>query len=91
MEFVLIKINSPEWETMWNWVAAHPINQGIDDPSTALNEGESWQYMGSYKQGTKVISSFRHRIHPTTNNLALLNYSHVDFNTESVEREYKLS
>jgi hypothetical protein len=64
MEMVLIKVASPEWEYMWNWLASHPINEGLKTPSIALNENEAWQYMGSFKQNDKVIHSFRHRCHP---------------------------
>ena len=90
MELVLIKIGCPDWDIMWEWIAAHPINDGLEDRSTALYEGEAWQYTGSYKQGNKLISSFRHRNHPTTNSLALLSYTHESFNPESIERTYKL-
>ena len=64
MDLALIKKNSPEWEYLWNWLASHPINVGLEAPSVALNEGEAWEYMGSFKQGDRMIHSLRHRCHP---------------------------
>jgi hypothetical protein len=64
MEMVLIKVGSPEWETMWNWLNDHPINEGLDKPSMAYHEGQMWQYTGSFKQNNKMIHSFRHLSHP---------------------------
>lgn len=70
MEFVLIKRESAEWNHMWDWVAKHPLNEGMQEPTVALNElnGEAWQYMGSYrgKDGT-MVHEFRHRSHPKDN------------------------
>lgn len=64
MEMVLIKQDSQEWERMWDMVANHPINEGIEHPSVALINGEAWQYMGSFKQDNRIIHEFRHREHP---------------------------
>jgi hypothetical protein len=69
MEMILIKIDSPEWVYMWDWLGNHPINQGLEDPKLAPNNGEVWQYMGSYKNKKDVIHEFRHRNHPVTNDL----------------------
>lgn len=91
MKLVLLKPNSPEWDFAWNWVASHPLNEGIEDPSTALNEGQAWQYMGSYYNGSdKLISEFRHRIHPKTGETQKLSIEHPEFNIESFEKSYKL-
>lgn len=70
MEFILIKPDSNEWNKMWEWVAKHPLNEGITEPTVALNElnGEAWQYMGSYRsKDGRVVSEFRHRSHPIDN------------------------
>ena len=67
MKLILILPNSPEWDYMWNWLENHPINASLSEPTTALNENEAWQYMGSFKQGERVIHEFRHRNHPLTN------------------------
>jgi hypothetical protein len=64
MEMVLIKVGSPEWEYMWNWLASNPINEGLKTPSIALNENEAWQYKGSFKQGERMVHSFTHLCHP---------------------------
>lgn len=65
MEFVLIKENSNEWNEMWGWLASHPLNEGLEEPMVALNDGEAWQYMGSYRgNGNSVVHEFRHRFHP---------------------------
>jgi len=64
MEMVLIKKDSQEWNNMWDKLASHPINEDIENPSLSVNEGEAWQYMGSYRQDTRVIHEFRHRNHP---------------------------
>jgi hypothetical protein len=68
MEMILIEQKSPEWDSMWKWVAEHPINENIEHPTVALNDesGEAWQYMGSFRQKNKVIHEFRHRHHPKT-------------------------
>jgi len=90
MELVLLKIGSAEWEYAWEWLANHPINEGLEDPSTATNENESWMYMGSYKQKDKVISEFRHRNHPKINGLSKLSVEHPSFNEESISKKFKL-
>ena len=66
MEYILIKKDTTEWEYMWNWLANHPLNKGLEYPEYAENNGEMWQYMGSFKQKDKVIHELRHRQHPTT-------------------------
>lgn len=75
MEFILIKQDCLEWEYIWNWMGNHPINEGLPDPKDALNpiNGEQWAYMGSFKQGNKIIHMVRHRLHPTTNRIESLN------------------
>jgi hypothetical protein len=64
MEMILIKRDSQEWNNMWDNLAIHPINEGIEEPSVALNESEGWQYMGSFRQDNRIIHEFRHRNHP---------------------------
>lgn len=61
---VIIKRDSDEWNRMWEWLSKHPINEGIDEPTIAFNEGEIWQYMGSFRnKDNRVIHTFRHRCH----------------------------
>ncbi len=74
MNFILIEVGSPEWDLMWKWLEDHPINKGLENPTTALNEsnGEAWMYMGSYQQDGKLLHDFKHRCHPMTNELKRL-------------------
>lgn len=86
MQYVLIKPDSNEWNAMWQWVAEHPLNAGIDEPTVALNElnGEAWQYMGSYRgKGGAVVSEIRHRSHPIDNERKYLKYLHENEIPES--------
>lgn len=89
MEFVLLKIGSPEWEYIWNWLENHPINAGIEQPSVALNDGEAWQYIGSYRNGNTVVSELRHRKHPLTNRLELLSLKH-EITDDAIEKKYRV-
>lgn len=89
MEFVLLKIGSPEWEELWQWLASHPINQGLTEPSVALNENEAWQYTGTYKQGKIGISDLRHRNHPVTNRIEVLSYKH-EIKDDSIEKKFRV-
>jgi hypothetical protein len=85
MELVLIKENSVEWVTMWEKVATHPVNEGLENPKEAFNEGESWQYMGSLKEKDKVIHQLRHRKHPVTQNLYnLVFYASDNFSEDDI-------
>lgn len=91
MELILIEPNSPEWDFMWNWLSNHPINENIEEPSVAQNNGESWQYMGSFKQEERVIHEFRHRNHPATNLIQNLKVHASDaFTNEQIKKAYKL-
>jgi hypothetical protein len=78
MEMVLIKQDSQEWERMWEMVSNHPINEGIEHPSIAMNNGEGWQYMGSFKQSNRIIHEFRHRFHPKFQRREYLKFSASD-------------
>lgn len=84
MELVLIIENTTEWDYMWNWLAQHPINDGIENPTLALHEGEVWQYMGSHKLDKKVIHTFRHRLHPVTNTTQNISVKASDTMDESM-------
>ena len=85
MEFILIKKDCPEWDYIWNWIANHPINKDLPDPMDALNEGEQWQYIGSFKHNDKVIHSMRHRYHPVTQGVKNLSLTASEaMNDESI-------
>ncbi len=92
MELVIIEMDSPEWEYMWNWLAEHPINKDLNNPSLATNNGEAWQYMGSYKLKNKVIHSFRHKFHPLTNRVENLSLNASDsFDVNQIKKSFKIS
>ena len=91
MEFVLLKIGSPEWERIWNWLENHPLNRGLEQPSIALNENEGWQYVGSYRLKDKLISDFRHRKHPLTGKLETLSIAAEEvIGDEQIEKKYRM-
>lgn len=64
MEMIFIKRDSQEWNNMWKVLSDHPINENLSEPTLAFNNGEVWQYLGSYKNKDVVIHEFRHRNHP---------------------------
>ena len=55
-----------EWGYMWDSLAQHPINAGLDEPRSAENGDESWEYMGSSIYDAQPKHAFRHRCHPKT-------------------------
>jgi hypothetical protein len=91
MDLVIIERDTPEWDYMWEWLEAHPINEGIEEPRLALNNNELWQYMGSYRQDNKVIHSFRHREHPRDNQRKNLTcYASDKFTDEQIYKVIKV-
>lgn len=91
MELVLIEPDSPEWLFMWDWLAKHPLNKDIELPMVAMNQGQAWQYMGSYKQKERVIHTFRHRNHPTTGSIQTTSVAASDNLTqEQINKIFRL-
>lgn len=91
MEFIIVEINSKEWNYMWDWLKNHPINNGLEQPDVALNGNEAWQYMGSYKQGDKVLHEFRHRNHPLTNKVERISlYCSDEFTQDQIKKSFKI-
>jgi hypothetical protein len=91
MDLVLIKLDSPEWNYMWKWLADHPINDGLDEPGIVDYKGEQWQYMGSLKQGDKIIHQFRHRNHPVTESVQNVSVvASAELTEEQIHRKDKL-
>jgi hypothetical protein len=85
MELILLKEGCAELEWLWNWLAVHPINEGIADPCLATNEGQSWQYLGTFRHNGKVVHELRHRKHQKTNTKVDLKVSASPlFNEESI-------
>jgi len=89
MDIVLLKKDSVEWVVIWDILAKHPINDGLDEPKIAYNDGESWQYMASYKQGDNVIHEFRHKKHPKTNDVYRVNFNNK-VSDNSIEKIIKV-
>lgn len=88
MRYIIIKEGTREWERIWEWLAEHPINKGIEDPTLAINEGEVWQYMGTFVGKDDVaISEFRHRMHPLDNSRKVLKMLHeTSISNEDIEQ-----
>lgn len=94
MEMLLIKEDSNEWQYIWNWLAEHPLNDGLDNPSEAENElnGEKWQYVGSFREDMRIVHTLRHRSHPKDNDRYMLNLSASDEITgEDILKEFKIN
>ena len=66
MDFVILKRDSQEWINLWDKLSKHPINENIEEPNVALNNGETWQYLSSFLNEGKLVHELRHRNHPTT-------------------------
>jgi hypothetical protein len=91
MDLVIIERETAEWNYMWEWLENHPINEDIEEPRLALNNGELWQYMGSYRQDNKYLSEFRHREHPRTNKIEKIVFEHKEpIKAESISKVIKV-
>ncbi len=90
MNLILVQQNSTEWNYMWDWLADNPINQSLENPSLAINDGEVWQYMGSYQQDTRVIHTFRHRNHPLVGYKTLSVIGSKEFTEDQIANKYRL-
>jgi hypothetical protein len=87
MELVLLKPESREWEYAWHWLEQHPINLELSEPTLALNEGEGWKYMGSLKQGNRILHQFKHLKHPKTGGIKELSLvGSPEFTEADIER-----
>lgn len=85
-------MGSPEWNFLWGFVEQHPINENIDEPTLALNNNQAWEYMGSYRQGNKVIHEVQHKYHIKTDGVVKLTFNaSKDFNPDNdIEKSFKL-
>jgi len=57
LHLMWIEPSSPEWEAMWQSLAAEVGSIDEPDPESL----ESWQYMGSSVDEEGVLHEFRHR------------------------------
>lgn len=90
MELILIKPNTEAFEFMWEWLANHPINEGLTEPKIAENQGQSWEYMGTFRNNDKFITEFRHKCHPTTNALYKAIVEHPNVTENQIEKSAKI-
>jgi len=91
MELIFVKRNSKEWNYIWDFIANHPINEGIDEPRMAMNEGEGWQYMGSFKNGDKLVHEFKHRFHPRTMDVYKITFNGSEnFTDDQIDKTTKI-
>lgn len=91
MEYVLIEIGSDEWNYMWDWVKNHPLNEGLEKPGVALNDGMVWEYMGSFFHDGKLLHDFKHRCHPTTKKREYLTLNgSKNFTEEQIKKRFKI-
>ena len=84
MELIFVKQDSTEWDFIWDFVAKHPINEDLEEPQTAWNNGEAWQYICTYtnKEKNKFIHEFRHKNHPNTNSIYFIRFSSENIITD---------
>jgi hypothetical protein len=89
MEFVLLKIGSPEWNHIWKWLEEHPMNKDYEQPSVVLNDSEAWQYVGTYRKGNEAYSDFRHKKHPLHKDVVIVSVKH-EISDEGIEKKFRL-
>lgn len=90
MEHITIKKGTADWDFIWLWLEFHTINEGIDEAMIALNQGEVWEYLGSFMNEDVVISEFQHKCHPKTNTLYTCSIEHHKFDVNSIETRRKI-
>jgi hypothetical protein len=64
-DLLIVPKGTDEWNIMWNRLAKRRMNRRCEDPYTAENYGEVWEYMESVKTRFGFRHRFRHRLHPT--------------------------
>ena len=65
-ELLIVLPDSGEAQIMWDRLAMHRLNVGLENPYSAEYFGEVWQYMESVKSLFGYKHLFRHRLHPRT-------------------------
>ena len=68
IDLVLLKVGSPEFQWMWNEVANHPVNEGIEFPTISFNPeiDACWIYKYSIRRDNEVLHELIHMRHPIT-------------------------
>lgn len=92
VELILLKLNSEELKYVWSYLAEHPLNQGIENPTSSLNDGQEWMYMGTFTDGNRYLHQVRHRNHPKCQCVKSISLeASKDFNPETdIQKKYKL-
>lgn len=91
MEFILINQDSIEWKHIWDYLEQHPINDGLTEPKSAENQGYSWEYIGSYKQGNRIIHELKHFCHPSTQEPIKISLGgSSEFTTEQIAKTFRI-
>jgi hypothetical protein len=92
VELILLRIGSKEWDYVWSYLAKHPINEGIENPTSALNDGHQWEYCGTFMNGERALHQLRHKNHPKCQCVKTISLeASKDFNTEiDIEKKFKL-
>jgi len=84
---IFVKKGSPEWDFMWAELGKHPKNNHLEKPTEALNNFETWQYMGSRWDLNQIRHEFRHRCHPEGDARLYLNIDATALYTANAKRE----
>ena len=92
IELVLLKLDSEELKYVWSYLAGHPINQGLENPTSALNDGQEWMYMGTFTDGKRYLHQARHRFHPKCDCVKSISLdASKEFNPDTdIEKKLKL-
>ncbi len=91
MKLILVKQGSTELKYIWDWISSHPINEGIENPSLAFNNGIVWEYMGTFEDKGKYLHQVRHKSHPITQSVISYSFNSSDtFTSEQIEKSFKL-
>ena len=91
MEFILIDTQSTEWNFMWDWLSSHPLNNDLEEPRSADNNGFEWEYVGSFMQDKKVVHEFIHQQHPKTQAPIKLSLNASNnFTEDTITRKFRI-
>jgi len=84
MDYIIFKEDSKDWSHIWDSLRTNTINDGLDEPCVADNNGHQWMYMGSFKNGNGIATEFRHLCHPYDNKLHKVPIYHELIDKESI-------
>ena len=91
MEFILIDVDSTEWVYMWDWLSSHPLNNDLEEPKSAENNGVAWEYVGSFMQDKRVVHEYIHQSHPKTLGTVKLSLNaSTEFTEDTIARKFRI-